>query len=80
MTESRFLKGVKWIRQAFDLSERQFYAFVNLGMPINGTVYGHYQIIDEWLQSITDPRRTKKRELNVDLNTGFQFTDDELNS
>lgn len=75
---NRLLKGVKGICDAFDLNKDQYYTFVALGMPvcrINGRLYGHHKNIDEWLQKVTNPKITKKRDMTVDVSKESDLSD-----
>ena len=52
-TEIPLLQGIDEICDRWKLTEKQFYMFVELGMParkVQGRWYAHHQNVDEWFR------------------------------
>jgi len=54
--KSPLLKGIKDITARFEISEKDFYTFLELGLPvtrINNRWFGHYRNIDRFFRRVT---------------------------
>jgi hypothetical protein len=64
------LIGMDAICNAFEISKKQFYMFCSIGMPvsrINGRIFGHRIIIDNFFRMVTN-----KQNITIDENKVFQ--------